>query len=100
GSLGRLGAPELVDEPFCRDDLVRTREQEREQGPLPRAAERESTAPLNDLERSQNAELHVSSSGVCCRSAPTLTAVVCSVAAQRLLSDGFDHCSPAAGRVG
>ena len=63
GCPGRLGAPELVDEPVCRDDLVRTREQECEKRPLPRAAERERTALLDDLERSQDAELHVFSSG-------------------------------------
>ena len=59
GGSGRLCAPELVDEPVCRDDLVRTREQECEKRPLPRAAERERTALLDDLERSQDAELHV-----------------------------------------
>ena len=61
-AVGRLCAPELVDEPVCRDDLVRTREQEGEQRPLPRAAERERTALLDDLEWSQDAELHVFSS--------------------------------------
>ena len=58
---GRLCAPELVDEPVRRDDLVRTGEKECEQRPLPRAAEWERTALLDDLERSQDAELHVSS---------------------------------------
>ena len=62
GCPGRLRAPELVDEPVCRDDFVRTREQECEKRPLPRAAERERTALLDDLERSQDAELHVFSS--------------------------------------
>ena len=62
GCPGRLRAPELVDEPVCRDDLVRAREKEREKCPLPCAAERERTALLDDLERSQDAELHVSSS--------------------------------------
>lgn len=47
---GRLRAPELVDEPVCRDDFVRTREQECEQRPLPHAAEREHAAVLDDLE--------------------------------------------------
>ena len=60
--LGRLRAPELVDQPVCRDDLVRAREQDGEQRPLPGAAERERTALLDDLERSQNAELHLFSS--------------------------------------
>ena len=41
---GRLCAPELVDQPVGRDDLVRAREQQGEQRALPRAAERERTA--------------------------------------------------------
>ena len=74
GCPGRLCAPELVDEPVCRDDLVRTREKECEKRPLPRAAERERTALLDDLERSQDAELHVfSSRGSFCSTAATLT---------------------------
>ena len=97
-ALGGCCAPELVDEPVCRDDLVRTREQECEKRPLPRAAERERTALLDDLERSQDAELHVfSSSGSFCSSAATLTPVVGSAEAQRCLSAGVDHsCRPPA----
>ena len=92
GALGRRCAPELVDEPVCGDDLVGTGEQECEKCPLPRAAEREGTALLDDLERSQDAELHVlSSSGSFCSSAATLTPVVSSAEAQRRLSAGVDH---------
>ena len=97
GCPGRLRAPELVDEPVRRDDLVRMRQKEREKRPLPRAAEREHTALLDDLERSQDAELHVFSSGGRVLAAPTLTPVVGSAEAQRCLSTGVDDpCSPPA----
>jgi hypothetical protein len=59
GGPGRMRSPELVDEPVCRDDLVRTGEKEREKCPLPRAAKRERMAMLDDLERPQDSELHV-----------------------------------------
>src|SRR5580765_235288 len=86
----RPRSPELVDEPVRLDDLVRTREQEREKCPLPPAAERERAAVLEDLERSQYAELHASSSAhaLC---APTLTPVVGSAETQRCLSAGTDR---------
>jgi Protein kinase domain len=53
--------PQLFDQPVGRDDLVRAGEQQGQQRPLPRSAERERTALLDDLERSQDPELHVSS---------------------------------------
>ena len=92
GAFGRLCAPELVDEPVRRDDLVRTREQEREQGPLPRAAERERTALLDHLERSQDAELHVFfSRGSFLSEAMTLTPCRPQPGAQRCLSTRVDR---------
>jgi len=59
GCPGRLSAPERVDEPVCRNDLVRTREKEGEERPLPCPAERERAGPLDNLERSEDAKLHV-----------------------------------------
>jgi hypothetical protein len=58
GSPGRSRSPELVDEAIVGDDLVRTGQQNGEKGPLSRSAERERTPVLDDLERSQDPELH------------------------------------------
>jgi hypothetical protein len=58
GSPRRLGSPELVDEAIVGDDLVRTGKQDGEKCPLSRSAEREQTPFLDDLERSQDPELH------------------------------------------
>jgi hypothetical protein len=60
GAARRLRSPELVDQPVAGDDLVRTREQHREQGPLPRSPEGDRATSLDDLERSEDPELHAS----------------------------------------
>ena len=53
-------APEVVPQPFCRDDLVRVQEQDRQQGSLLRAAEREESRFAADLKRPEDPELHFS----------------------------------------
>jgi hypothetical protein len=63
GSPGRLRSPELVDEAIARDNLVRAGQQNGEKRPLSRSAERERTPSLDDLERSQDPELHGVSGG-------------------------------------
>ena len=90
GRAGRPSAPQLLDQPVCRHDLVRAREQEGEQRPLPRAAEREHTALLDDLERSQDAELHVFSSCTPAVLRGDAHPVTGSAEAQRWLSEGAD----------
>jgi hypothetical protein len=52
----RRSAPELVDEPVDRDDLVAVDEQEREQRALLPAGKRERDTSLRDLERPQHSE--------------------------------------------
>jgi hypothetical protein len=56
---GRLLAPELVDQPVARDDLVRVEQEHREQRPLPRSRERKRATALEHLERTQDPKLHV-----------------------------------------
>jgi hypothetical protein len=58
GGPGRTRSPELVDEAIVRDDLVRTSQQNGEKRPLSRSAERQQTPFVDDLERSQDPELH------------------------------------------
>ena len=56
---GRRGTgPERVHEPVHGDGLVRVQEQEREDRELPSAAEAEDTSVVDDLERTEDAELH------------------------------------------
>jgi hypothetical protein len=50
-------APEQVDQPVCRDRLARMQQQDRQQCPLARAAERDRLALRVDLERSQDAKV-------------------------------------------
>jgi hypothetical protein len=57
GRRRRALAPERVDQPLTRDDLVRVQQQQREHGPLPRTAERERSFFAHDLERSQQPEV-------------------------------------------
>jgi hypothetical protein len=52
-----LLAPERVDEEIARDDLVRVQQQVGEQQRLPSGSERDGAAVVDDLERSQNAEV-------------------------------------------
>jgi len=54
----RSRSPELVDEAIAGDDFVRVGQQNGEKCPLSRSAEREPTPFLDDLERSQDPELH------------------------------------------
>jgi hypothetical protein len=56
---GRLDAPELIDQPVARDDLVRMQEQESEQRPLARAGERHLLPVAGDLQRPEDSELHL-----------------------------------------
>jgi hypothetical protein len=60
GRTRRLRAPELVDQPVGRDDLVGGGEEQDEERPQPRSLERERTIAVDDLERSQDPELHAS----------------------------------------
>ena len=58
GGLGRALAPELVDQCVAADHLIRPREEDRQERPLPCAAERNRTTVGEHLERAQNPELH------------------------------------------
>ena len=51
--LGRLVAPELVDQTVAREDVVRVHEQQREQRALLGARERQRPLPVMDLERTR-----------------------------------------------
>ena len=62
GALGRVLAPELVDQPVGRNDLVGVEEEEGEQGPRLAAAQRRGAAFVPQLERSQDPELHLPAS--------------------------------------
>ena len=56
--LGRLLAPELVDQPVAGEHLVRVHEQQRQQRALLRARERQRPVAVANLQRSQDPELH------------------------------------------
>ena len=53
-------AQESVDQPIARDDLVCVQEQVRQEDELPPRAERDRAA-VDDLERTENAKLRLSS---------------------------------------
>jgi hypothetical protein len=55
--LGRLAAPELLDQPVGRDHLAGTECQEREQRTLLLASQLESATGNTDLDRSEQADL-------------------------------------------
>ena len=57
-SPGRLRSPEPVAEPVRGDDLARVEEQEREQCPLIAACQPNRRPPVENLERSEDPELH------------------------------------------
>jgi integrase len=59
-AVGRGVVPELVDQLVAGDDSIRTHEQEREQCSLSRTTERERAASVDDLERSEDPEVHAS----------------------------------------
>jgi hypothetical protein len=50
-------SPQLIDQSVARDHLAAVQQQDRQQRPLPRAAEHERPLLLDHLERSQDAEL-------------------------------------------
>jgi hypothetical protein len=52
-------APQLVDQPVARDDLVRAGQQKREHGALPRPAKRNEPVAVASLERPQDPEVHL-----------------------------------------
>src|SRR5205823_5198543 len=53
-----VGAPEVVDEPIGRDDLVRPRQQQGEQRPLTLASEGERPFAIDGLQGAKDPELH------------------------------------------
>ena len=55
---GRALAPQLVGQAVKRDSLRRVDQQQRENGPLLRAAERKRLATSDDLQRPEGSELH------------------------------------------
>src|SRR5438067_291476 len=57
--LRRCLAPQIVDQPAARDDLVRVQEEEGEQGALLGPAERERATLIERLQRPQDPELHL-----------------------------------------
>lgn len=57
--LWRRVAPDLIDQPVGRDDLIRVQEEQRENSPLLRAAERERSPIRSDLERAQDVEFEL-----------------------------------------
>jgi hypothetical protein len=52
-------APERVDQAVARDDLVRAQEQAREQRRVPPGAERDGALAVDNLQRSEDAELRL-----------------------------------------
>jgi hypothetical protein len=59
GALGRLLAPELVDQPVRRRDLASVQQQHRQQGPLLGPTQHQQPAVIvQDLKRAKNPELH------------------------------------------
>jgi hypothetical protein len=58
-SLGRLVAPQVVDQTVTRHHAVRLEQQARQQGPPFRAAELEKTVLGVHLERSKQPKVHV-----------------------------------------
>ena len=53
---GRVPAPDVLGQPVHRYDLVRLEKQQREHGPLPRAAQRHHTPGPGDLQAPEDAE--------------------------------------------
>ncbi len=59
GCVGRLLAPQLVDETIARDRLVRVEQEEGKEAALFRASELHvRSLVVHDLDRPENAELH------------------------------------------
>ena len=59
GGSGRPVAPEFVDQPVARDDLVRVQQEDHEEGALLRPTDRDDSAVLPDLERPEKPELQL-----------------------------------------
>ena len=57
--LRRPVGPELLDQSFARDGLVRVQQQNAEERALPRTADREWPLSLDDFKRSEDAELEI-----------------------------------------
>lgn len=57
--LRRPVGPELLDQSFARDGLVRVQQQKAEERALPRTADREWALSPDDLKRSEDAELEI-----------------------------------------
>jgi hypothetical protein len=57
-SLGRIVLPQRVDQPACRDDIVRIKEQHRQKCALLPAAEIEDPAIGRHLQRAEDPKLH------------------------------------------
>jgi hypothetical protein len=62
GRRGRTLAPQLVDEPVGRDWLTGMKHEQSEEGPSAPRRERDPPPPVQDLGRSEDPELHRSSS--------------------------------------
>jgi hypothetical protein len=58
GRLGRVAAPQLVDQPVARNDLVRAGEEDGQQRALAGAAKGERAAVDTGLERTEDAVLN------------------------------------------
>src|SRR5206468_5782968 len=54
----RLLAPQRLDQPIGRNDLVDVQQQQREQRPLLDARERDNAVAVNDLKWTEDPELH------------------------------------------
>jgi hypothetical protein len=52
------GAPQLVDQPVARHDLIRVQQENRQHGALLAARERKLPPVVADLERAEDAEIH------------------------------------------
>jgi hypothetical protein len=57
GRRWRALAPQLVNQAVARDDLAAMKQQDREQGALPRATESDGSPILDNLQRPQQAKI-------------------------------------------
>jgi hypothetical protein len=72
GGRRRPPAVKILDQPVGGDDVPALKQQDREQGSLPRAAELERTSVVVDLERPQDPEVHCRAATGCNRPATVL----------------------------
>ena len=89
---GRVVAPDAVDEPLGRDDLVRVEQEQRGDGTALRAAELQPPLAVEDLQRAEDAELHGATKtpvprpvnrAVAARTQPSADAIAASASTQR-----------------